>query len=123
MATDTNSELCAFGPLETFTRTSCGAPAFGEIQTTNGDPVRFGDRFAISNRPSLSGAVTNSRAVFMGFCLLLIIRSPGSYPCCGRETSVHPSSGNPILAKNAERRFAHCRVTPGTRRTEWEKET
>jgi hypothetical protein len=26
--------------------------AFGEIHTTNGSPVRFGDKFAISKRPS-----------------------------------------------------------------------
>jgi hypothetical protein len=70
IATEINSEGCTFGPCDTFTRTSCGTPAFGEIQTTNGSPVRLGDRLAISKRASPSGSPANLAGAV---CLLAFI--------------------------------------------------
>src|ERR1041385_3495180 len=71
-ATEINSEGWTFGPREIFTRTSCEAPAFGEIQTTNGSPVRFGERLAISKRASPSGSETNSFKVLSASFFMLL---------------------------------------------------
>jgi hypothetical protein len=66
IATETNSDGWTLGLLDTFTRTSCGAPAFGPIHTTNGRPVLFGDKFAVSQRPLVAGAATtNSIKLFI----------------------------------------------------------